>query len=401
MLGDLAILGGPPQFQESLHVGRPNIGDRDTLMRRIGEMLDRRWLSNGGPLVLELEETMAAMHGVAGAVAVCNATLGLQLLARGLGLRGDILMPAFTFVATAHAIMWQGAQPEFVDIQLSDHNLALDSVEAAITERTGGIVGVHLWGRPCAVGELEKLADAHGLPLIFDAAHALGVTGPDGPVGAGGMAEVLSLHATKFVNSFEGGIVLGNDTGLLDDIRSLRNFGFADYDTVTAIGTNAKMPEVCAAMGLTSLEAVSTFAAANRANFGAYRDCLGSLDGVRLLDYDDAGTWNYQYVVVEIDVAVTGIDRDTIIDALHAENILARRYFFPGCHRHEPYLHSDRDWDLPRTDRVAGRVIVLPTGTAMDPDSCVTVGRILGELINGGMQLGERIATARRRVGRS
>ena len=144
MLGDLAILGGPPQFQESLHVGRPNIGDRDTLMRRIGEMLDRRWLSNGGPLVLELEETMAAMHGVAGAVAVCNATLGLQLLARGLGLRGDILMPAFTFVATAHAIMWQGAQPEFVDIQLSDHNLALDSVEAAITERTGGIVGVHL-----------------------------------------------------------------------------------------------------------------------------------------------------------------------------------------------------------------------------------------------------------------
>ena len=145
------ILGGPAQFTEPLHVGRPNIGDREVLLRRIGEILDRRWLTNGGPLVHELEEIVAESHGVAGAVAVCNATLGLQLLARGLGLAGEILMPAFTFVATAHAVMWQGAQPEFVDIRRSDHNIDVDAVEAAITERTGGIVGVHLWGRPCAV----------------------------------------------------------------------------------------------------------------------------------------------------------------------------------------------------------------------------------------------------------
>ncbi len=392
MLGDPAILGGPAQFAEPLHVGRPNIGDREVLLRRIGDLLDRRWLTNDGPLVHELEETVAESHGVAGAVAVCNATLGLQLLARGLGLAGEILMPAFTFVATAHAIMWQGAQPEFVDIRRSDHNIDVAAVKAAITERTGGIVGVHLWGRPCAVKDLTVLAAAHGLPLVFDAAHALGVRGPDGAVGGGGRAEVLSLHATKFVNSFEGGLVVGNDHALLDEIRSLRNFGFADYDTVTAIGTNAKMPEVCAAMGLTSLEAAPAFAAANLRNFEAYRDCLGDRPGLRLLEYDPDGTWNFQYVVVEVDPATTGIERDAIVAALHAENVLARRYFFPGCHRHAPYVLSRREWDLPVTDDVAARVVVLPTGTSIGPDDCLTVGKLLGELVDGGPPLATRIA---------
>jgi dTDP-4-amino-4,6-dideoxygalactose transaminase len=392
VLGDPAILGGPAQFTEPLHVGRPNIGDREALLRRIGELLDRRWLTNDGPLVRELEETVAESHGVAGAVAVCNATLGLQLLARGLGLAGEILMPAFTFVATAHAVTWQGAQPEFVDIRRSDHNIDVSAVESAITERTGGIVGVHLWGRPCAVKELTALADAHRLPLVFDAAHALGVSGPDGPVGAGGRAEVLSLHATKFVNSFEGGLVVGNDHGLLDEIRSLRNFGFADYDRVVAIGTNAKMPEVCAAMGLTSLESAPEFAAANRRNFDAYRARLGNRPGLRLLEYEQLGTWNYQYIVVEVDATTTGIGRDALVAALHAENVLARRYFYPGCHRHAPYVQSDRDWNLPVTDDVAACVLVLPTGTSISPDVCTSVGELIGEMLDGGAQLAGRIA---------
>jgi dTDP-4-amino-4,6-dideoxygalactose transaminase len=394
VLGEPAILGGPPEFREPLHVGRPNIGDRDALLRRIGDLLDRRWLTNDGPLVRELEEVVAESHGVAGAVAVCNATLGLQLLARGLGLGGEILMPAFTFVATAHAVMWQGAQPEFVDIRQVDHNLDVAAVEAAITDRTGGIVGVHLWGRPCAVDELATVAAAHGLPLVFDAAHAFGVQGRAGPVGGGGRAEVLSLHATKFVNSFEGGLVVGNDRALLDDVRSLRNFGFADYDTVTAIGTNAKMTEVCAAMGLTSIESVGEFTTANRRNFEAYRQCLGGRQGLRLLDYDEDGSWNFQYVVVEIDRAATGMGRDAIVTALHAENVLARRYFDPGCHRHAPYVFSDRAWHLPVTDEVAARVVVLPTGTAVSPDVCTRVGRLVGELLDGGESLAERIAAS-------
>jgi dTDP-4-amino-4,6-dideoxygalactose transaminase len=394
VLGDLAIVGGPPQFSEPLHVGRPNIGDRDDLLQRIGALLDRRWFTNDGPLVHELEEAVAEAHDVAGAVAVCNATLGLQLLARGLGLRGEILMPAFTFIATAHAVMWQGAQPEFVDIRRVDHNVDVGAVEAAITERTGGIVGVHLWGRPCPVAELTAVADAHGLPLVFDAAHAFGVRGPDGVVGGGGRAEVLSLHATKFVNSFEGGIVVGNDAALLDEIRSLRNFGFVDYDTVTAIGTNAKMPEVCAAMGLTSLESAASFALANRENFEAYRTCLVDIPGVRLLDYDRDGTWNYQYVVVEIDPSATGMDRDTIVAALHAENVLARRYFYPGCHRHPPYVFSHRHWNLPITDDVAARVLVLPTGSTVSPDTCRAVGALVEEVMAGGARLAARVAAA-------
>ncbi len=394
MIGDPAILGGAPQFRDVLHVGRPNIGDRDRLLARINGLLDRRWLSNDGPLVRELEEVMAVAHGVAGAVAVCNATLGLQLLARALDLRGEILMPAFTFVATAHAVMWQGAQPQFVDIDPHDHNLSVAALEGAITERTGGIVGVHVWGRPCSVAALEALGAAHDLPVIFDAAHALGVAGPDGTVGGGGDAEVLSLHATKFVNSFEGGIVLGNDAALLDEVRSLRNFGFADYDSVTAIGTNAKMPEICAAMGLTSMESAASFAAANEANFVAYRDGLVDLPGVRLLDDFEGITPNFQYVVLEVDEAVTGVPRDTLIEALHAENVLARRYFYPGCHRHAPYRTSGRSWDLPVTDEVARRVVVLPTGTAMDPSSCTAVGQLVGDIVGRGAAFAERVAAA-------
>jgi dTDP-4-amino-4,6-dideoxygalactose transaminase len=394
VIGDLAVLGGRPTFEDAVHVGRPNVGDRDRLMQRIEAMLDRQWFSNDGPLVAELEQAFAAHHGVSGAVAVCNATLGLQLLARALDLSGEILMPSFTFIATAHSMMWQGARPEFVDIGLDDHNLDPAAVEDAIGDRTGAILGVHIWGRQCDVTRLQAIADAHGVPLLLDAAHALGVTGPAGPVGSGGAAEVLSLHATKFVNSFEGGIVLSDDAGLLDEVRSLRNFGFADLDLVTAIGTNAKMPEVCAAMGLTSLEAAPTFAEANRVNFETYAEHLDGVPGLRMLPAPDVGTWNHQYVVVEVDEATTGISRDQIADALWAENVLARRYFHPGCHRHPPYRTFERPWRLPNTDRVCERVLVLPTGTANPPETCRTVADLVVHVATGGRALSERIRSA-------
>ena len=188
-------------------------------------------------------------------------------------------------------------------------------------------------------------------------------------------------------------MVLSNDLALLDEIRSLRNFGFAGYDLVTAIGTNAKMPEVCAAMGLTSIEAVGSFAAANEANFAAYADELGAVEGIRVLSAPSVGTWNHQYVVLEVDEAVTGLSRDDMVDALWAENVLARRYFYPGCHEHPPYRTFERTWDLPVTDGVCRRVLVLPTGTAVEPDTCRTISRLVRELVAGGRPLAERLAT--------
>lgn len=380
MLGNLAIRGGPPQFDELLHVGRPNLGRRDRLYERIDAMLDRNWLTNDGPLVRELEAEMAQLHSTIGAVAVSNATLGLQLVARAVNMHGEVLMPSFTFVATAHAVKWQGAEPDFVDIRPDDHNVDAIALEQMVTDSTGGIVGVHLWGRPCDVSALERTAAKHHLPLVFDAAHAVGVaTGRGGPVGSGGLAEVVSLHATKFVNSFEGGVVLSNDEQLLDELRSLRNFGFAGYDEVSSIGTNAKMPEVCAAMGLTSLESRKEFTDANRTNYHTYRHEFSGAPGLRLVEYDDEGDWNYQYVVVEVDEATVRSSRDSIVAALHAENVVARRYFFPGCHRHAPYVDRRQEWALPTTERVAASVIVLPTGPALEPAMCAAVARLTVE----------------------
>lgn len=210
-LEDLAVFGGAPAFRDQLYVGRPNIGDRAELSRRIDEMLDRRWLTNNGPHVQEFERRIAATIGVEHCVATCNATIALEILIRALGLGGEVIVPSMTFIATAHALHWQHVMPVFCDIDPLTHNLDVRQVEAAITERTTGIIGVHLWGRACDVGALADVAGRHELKLIFDAAHAFACSHKGEMIGGFGDAEVLSFHATKFLNSFEGGAIVTNN----------------------------------------------------------------------------------------------------------------------------------------------------------------------------------------------
>jgi len=171
---DLAINGAAPIFVEPLHVGRPNVGSRETFMRLVGEMFDRRWFSNNGPLVQEFEQRVAQYLGVKHCVAMCNGTIALEIAIRALGLTGEVIVPSYTFVATAHALHWQGITPVFADIDPKTHNLDPAAVRRMITPRTGGIIGVHLWGRAAPVEELQAIADEHALRLIFDAAHAFG-----------------------------------------------------------------------------------------------------------------------------------------------------------------------------------------------------------------------------------
>ncbi|MDY6955157.1 MAG: aminotransferase class I/II-fold pyridoxal phosphate-dependent enzyme, partial [Thermodesulfobacteriota bacterium] len=171
---DLAIFGGPAAFEERLYVGRPNIGDRQRLLQRIDDMLDRRWLSNEGPFVQELEERLANLLGVKNCLAMCNGTVGLEIAIRALGLTGEVIVPAFTFIATAHALQWQEITPVFCDIAADSYTIDTQKVEGMITPRTTGIIGVHLWGRPCDVEGLAEIAHHHKLKLLFDAAHAFG-----------------------------------------------------------------------------------------------------------------------------------------------------------------------------------------------------------------------------------
>lgn len=382
-LSRLAIFGGTPCFSEQLHVGRPNIGDRDHLMARINSLLDRRWLSNNGPYVQELEQRLAEFVGVRHCIAMCNATIALEIVIRALELKHEVIVPSFTFIATAHALQWQNITPVFCDIDPSTHNLDPERVTQAITPRTTGIIGVHVWGRPCNVEALSDIAQKRRLRLVFDSAHALGCSYRGRMIGCFGDAEVFSFHATKFVNSFEGGAVVTNNDELAGKIRLMKNFGFAGHDDVVDTGTNGKMSEVSAAMGLTNLESLDQFIDTNRCNYHEYERQLSGINGLKLLSYGKSDKTNYQYVVVEVDEAKTGLSRDDLMEILWAENVLVRRYFYPGCHGMEPYRtcfpHAGRK--LPQTEALVKRVLVLPTGTAMRTSDIVKLCDIVKTVI--------------------
>ena len=368
-----------PLFAPPLHVGRPNIGDQRKLMERIAGILERRWLSNNGPLVQEFEAKLAAYLGVKHCIPICNGTVALELATRALDFSGEVILPSYTFVATAHALQWQGITPVFADVDPATHNLDPAAVERMITPRTTGIVGVHVWGRPCAVEALQAIADRHRLPLMFDAAHAFGCSHGGRMIGNFGRCEVFSFHATKFFNTFEGGAIATNDDALAEKLRLMKNFGFHGPDNIIYLGVNGKMTEVCAAMGLTGLESLAEFMDVNRRNHEGYRRALAGVPGLRLLDYDTAEKCNRQYVVVEVDAEAYGRTRDETLKKLQAENVLARRYFWPGCHRMEPYrtMYPDAGRNLPRTEEVAARVLVLPTGTGVDAAAIETIGGLL------------------------
>lgn len=394
-LDEFAIFGGTPAFAEQLHVGRPNIGDRDRLLGLFNQILDTKRLSNMGPLEREFEQRVAEMLGVKHCIAICNATVALEIAIRALGLTGEVIVPSFTFIATAHALQWQQIVPVFCDVDPETHCLDPRSVERMITSRTTGIVGVHLWGRACEIDALTEIADRHGLKLLFDAAHAFACSYEGRMIGGFGDAEVFSFHATKFFNTFEGGAVTTNDDELAEKIRLMKNFGFAGYDQVIYIGTNGKMSEISAAMGLTSLESLDDFVANNHRNYQQYCTELAEVPGLRLLTFKKHEKCNYQYIVVEIDQTKAGIERDELVRLLHAENIIARRYFYPGCHRMEPYRTSypDAGRALPLTEQLADRVLTLPTGTAVGETEISGIGRIMRKAIARGPEIHERLVS--------
>jgi dTDP-4-amino-4,6-dideoxygalactose transaminase len=366
-LNDLAIMGGKALFDRELHVGCPNTGDRDRFMARVNDILDRKVFTNNGPYLREFEEKVAGMAGVKHCVALCNGTIALELTARALGLKGEVILPSLTFVATVHALRWIGIKPVFCDVDPKTLCLDPDEVRKLITPETSGIIGVHVFGRMCATEELEKIAREHGLKLFFDAAHAIGCTRGGRFAGSFGNAEVFSFHATKIVNSFEGGAVLTDDEPLAERLRLMRNFGFKGIDNVIELGTNAKMGEISAAMGLTSLESFADNVRINKRNYEHFCKLLADVPGISMFEYDLQEKNNFQYAVLHVDEKVAMISRDDLLAVLRAENILARRYFYPGCHRMPPYAAAFENSfrALPITDRADQQLMQLPSGPSI------------------------------------
>ncbi len=368
------------------HVGRPNIGDQRVFFERLHEILESRWLTNEGPYSLDLEQHIAEYIGVKHCIAVCNATIGLEIAIRALGLTGEVIVPSFTFVATVHALQWHGIKPVFCDVHPSNHSLDPSRVERLITKQTTGVLGVHLWGQVCDVRSLQEIVDRHDLRLLLDAAHALGCSNSDGMAGTFGDAEVFSLHATKFINSFEGGAITTNNDVLAKKMRHMRNFGIAGYDQVDGLGINGKMHEVSAAMGLTNMESLEEFVRVNRRNYEAYQEGLAEVLGITLMRYEGERC-NYQYVVATIDPDVSAVSRDDLLTFLHSKQVFARRYFYPGCHRAEPYrtLYPNADDRLPETNRLCHQVLVLPTGTAVTVKDIAWICQLIRHAMAGGL----------------
>lgn len=388
----LAIFGGRPTFAKPLHVGVPNIGDRERLYSRIDSILTRRVLTNGGPLVAEFEARIADLVGVRHCVAMSNGTVALEIVTRALGFEQEVITPSMTFVATSHALQWQQITPVFCDVAPGAHHLDPARIKDLVTPRTTGILPVNLWGRPCNIDTILSVAGQYDMPVVFDSAHAFGCSYKGKMIGGFGQAEVFSFHATKFINSFEGGAVVTDDTGLADKVRLMQNFGFQGRDTVVHVGINGKMTEIEAAMGLTSLESMGTFVEHNRRNYHAYKAGLHRVPGVELIEYDEGERCNFQYIVIELDERITSVTCGQMLEILSAENIDARRYFYPGCHRMEPYrsYFPNAGLLLPNTETLLSKVLTLPTGTSVSVEQVEKITALIARVVENGPSLSVR-----------
>jgi dTDP-4-amino-4,6-dideoxygalactose transaminase/SAM-dependent methyltransferase len=390
---NLAVLGAVPRFSEKLHVGRPNLGDKARLLERFEGILDRRWLTNDGPLVREFEREILSITGAKHCISMCNATVALEIAIRALELEGEVILPSYTFVATAHALQWQEITPVFADIDPETLNIDPNSIDRLVTPRTTGIIGVHVWGRPCDTHAIEERGRRHGLKVLFDAAHAFGCSHQGRMIGNFGECEVFSFHATKFLNSFEGGAIVTNNDPLAEKMRLMRNFGFAGFDQVVYLGTNGKMTEIAAAMGLTSLESMDDIICRNRVNYEDYQTHLRNIEGVSLIEYTSTDKRNYHYIVVEVDESRCALTRDELVEVLHAENVLARKYFWPGCHRMQPYksLFPNAGLLLPNTETLAARMMVLPTGQCVERPQILQICDVIRNAISHATEVRGRL----------
>ena len=381
---NLAIFGGEPAFKEPLHVGRPNLASKEELLSAVGKVIDSKWLTNDGPNVRHLEHVIEEFLQVDHCICVANGTLGLEIAAKALMPRlGEVIVPSFTFVATANALSWLGYTPVFADVSEETHTTFMEEVELRMTENTVGILGVHTWGTPCDIPAISRLAVECGIPLFFDAAHAFRCLNNGFYIGNFGDCEVFSFHATKFFNTIEGGAITTNDDELAEKCRRLRNFGFRGDKTsrTVEVGINAKMSEVHAAFGLANFMQMGEIVSTNWRN---YQDYYALLDCWPLTVYKHYGG-NYQYVVLE--VRDGALSADDLKDILWAENVLARRYFSPPCHLQKPYEHVS----LPVTETLADRVLVLPTGPAVSQEDVTIVCDIISYCIDHDEEIAERM----------
>lgn len=360
-----AILGNVPAFDEPIYVIKPEVPSFAEIENDIKKIYSNGWFTNHGPFVGEFEREISRYLDVASCVCCCNGTLALICLLKTLGLKGEVIVPSFTFVATAEAITWAGGIPVFCDIDMNTLSITPELVSGLINNNTQAIMPVHIYGQPVDVKGFEKLSKKTGIPIIYDSAHAFGSSVDGKKIGNFGLAEAFSFHATKLMTTIEGGAIVTNTKELARELRLVIDFGIESETEITGFGTNAKMNEVSAVVGLHSLRNLPTTIEKRRELYCTYRKCLMDVPGIRLPYKEDTEGWNYHYMPVLIDEEKFGLNRDLLYETLRADNIFARRYFWPPCHRLSAFnVDKNSKNILPVTEFVSNHVLCLPTSSA-------------------------------------
>lgn len=360
----LAILGGRPTFDQSIPVGQLYFPCWERYEKAMREIFDRHYYTNHGPLVQKLESSLQEFLGVKHVICVTNATIGLMMAADALELSGKVILPSFTFIASAQSLSWAGIEPVFCDVDPNTHQMAIEKLDELVDDQVSAVMGVNLWGGACNAADLQLFTKKNNIKLYFDSAHAFGCEVTDGKIANFGSLEVFSFHATKILSATEGGCVCTNDDELAARLRNIRSSYGAGKSVPVVRTSNGRMSEAQAAIALMSLEDFTKNRQNNEVLFNLYEKGLKSIPGISLVKPAGVTVSNYQYVVCEVDENEFGLSRDQLITVLKAENVLARRYFYPGAHRTIGY--ENHKTSLPVTEKLCSTCIQLPIGAMLD-----------------------------------
>lgn len=363
-----------------IYVTQPYLPPLDEFMPYLEEIWSKKILTNGGPFHQQLERALSEYLGVEHIALFANGTLALVTALQAMRVTGEVITTPYSFVATAHSLLWNGIKPVFVDVDPDTLNLDPEKIEAAITPHTTAILPVHCYGHPCNVPAIQKIADNYNLRVIYDAAHAFGVQDDGGSVLRHGDLSVVSFHATKVFNTFEGGAVICPDSKTKQRVDHLKNFGFVDEVTVVAPGINGKMSELNAAFGVLQLKHFDEAIARRQQIDAAYRKLLKNVKGIRCVQNSGEKVPNYSYfpIMVEPD---HHIGRDELYQKLKGSNIYSRRYFYPlisdfPMYRGMPSAHRS---NLPAATEAASRVLCLPIYPSLSLNDVEIIASIIAE----------------------
>ena len=360
-------------------VTQPCLPSLDEFIPYLQQIWDNKWLTNNGLLHQQLEKELADYLGVKYISLFSNGTLALISALQALKIQDEVITTPFSFVATTHSLWWNKIIPVFVDIESEYLNLDPNKIEVAITEKTTAIMPVHVYGNPCKMDEIQRIADKHNLKVIYDAAHAFGVKKNGASILNYGDLSVLSFHATKVYSTIEGGAIVCHSKEMKHRIDNLKNFGFRGETVVEEPGINAKLNEVQAAYGLLQLKHIDNFIEKRKKITELYRELLKDIRGIRFLNDMERVSHCYSYFPILIDEEKYGISRDELYEKLKANNIFGRRYFYPLISEFEPYknLPSAKKENLPIATKIAENVLCLPIFVELEENNIKRIGNII------------------------